>query len=158
MAELVLSNWRDSLEQLRERIQGVFRRWLGQFEKKESQDEEFWSPAVLNSVGRGIELDEDGHELVATAALPGLDKNDFKVEVTQGRLVIRGSKSRSAKEEGRDFSRYSVGYASFARAIALPCEIDTDRVRAKYKNGLLTIRLPKSERAKSKRIKIEVSA
>lgn len=158
MAEVIPLNWRQSIEELRQKIGDAFKRWVGKFKRDHAEEGEHWSPAVVESAGYGIELDEVDDKLIARAALPGAGKNDFKVEVTEDRLVIRGGKRHSSRQEGRGFFRYTEGYASFARAISLPCDVDPDRVKARYKNGMLTITLPKNERGKSKRIKIRVNA
>jgi HSP20 family protein len=84
--------------------------------------------------------------------MPGLGTNDFKVEVTENRLVVRGEKKSSKKSR----HRYEESHASFAQALSLPCEIDLNKAKARFKNGLLTISLPKTERAKTKRIKIPI--
>lgn len=157
MAELVPLKWRSSVEQLRQNISDAFARWASKFKRGESDDGEFWAPTVFESTAQGIELDERDDELIATAMLPGLGKNDFKVEVTEDRLVIRGDKSRSSTKKGRGYSWYEKDYASFAQAVSLPCEIDRDRVKAKYRRGKLTITLPKSERSKRKHIKVHVN-
>jgi HSP20 family protein len=105
----------------------------------------------------GIELDETDDELIARAALPGLDRKDFAVEVTENRLIIRGVKRASSTRQGQGFSGFEQRAATFAEAVELPYEIDRDRVTAKYKNGLLTVTLPKTEQARKKRIKITVA-
>lgn len=157
MAEVIPLNWRNSIEELRQKISEAIRRWFAKFKRDGSAERELGSPAVFKSMGYGIELDEDDDKLIARATLPGLRKNDFKVEVTEDRLVIRGGKRHSSKQEGRGFSRYAEEYAAFARAISLPCEVDTARVKANYKNGVLAVTLPKNERAKSRRLRIQVN-
>ena len=100
-----------------------------------------WSPIVLESIG--IDLDETEDALIAHLALPGLSNGDFKVEVTEDRLVIRGGKKDSRNKRRRGYSRFEESQATFAQAISLPCQIDRDRVEARFKNGLLTVTMPK---------------
>lgn len=158
MTELVPKNWKSSIEGLRESINNVFERYLSMFKRKERDEQSFWSPMVLELATNGIDLDETNDELIARLAAPGLDMGDLKVEVTQDRLVIRGGKKQSRKKQDRGYSHYEESQAAFTQAIALPCEIDRDRVKARYKNGLLIVTMPKDERSKSKRIKIAVNA
>jgi HSP20 family molecular chaperone IbpA len=155
VSELIITNWKAPVERLRQKINDAVVRWLPKL--KGAKSEEFWSPVVLEAMNHGIELDERGDELIARAVLPGLRKSDFKVEVTDERLVIRGSKSRSSKNRVGDILGYQESSAAFAQAVALPCKIDRDHVKAKYKNGVLTVTLPKSDSAKSKRIKIQAA-
>jgi HSP20 family protein len=157
VTELIPTNWKTCLERLRKRIHQVVGRWLTREKPSVSEDGEFWHPIAFQSVGRGIELGEEDDKLIAKVVLPGVDKKDVKVEVTENRLVIRGDRHRSRENRGRGYRRYEESSASFAQAIALPCEIDRDRVKAKYKSGILTVSLAKSERAKNKHIKIGVS-
>lgn len=92
-----------------------------------------------------IELTDNDDVLVITAELPGMDEKDIQVELSDGSLLIRGEKkTESEGREGRFFSeRY---HGSFERRIPLD-GIEEDRVDANLKNGILTITLPKSERA-----------
>jgi HSP20 family protein len=157
MAELVPLNWRSSIERLRQNISGAYAGWVSKFKRGGSDDADLRAPTMFESTAQGIEVDEGDDELIARAVVSGLGKNDFKVEVTEDRLVIRGSKSRSSSKKGGGYSRYEVDFASFAQAIFLPCEIDRDRVKTKYRNGMLAITLPKSDRSKRKRIKVQVN-
>jgi len=102
-------------------------------------------------------LGESDDALIASLALPGLSSGEFKVEVTQDRLVIRGGKKQSGKKEQRGYYHLEENQTAFAHAISLPCEIERDRVKARYKNGLLTVTLPKRERARRRSIKIPVN-
>jgi HSP20 family protein len=158
MTELIPTQWQTSIERLRENINYVFERYLSKFKSVKSQDDEDWSPTLLDLNGSAIELDEDDDRLTAYMALPGLSPRDIKVEATQDRLVVRGSNYQSSKKNLRDYSRYVEQQAAFAQAVVLPCAIDRDRVKAKFKNGLLTITMPKRADARSRRLKISVKA
>ncbi len=158
MTELIPTNWKSSIEQLRESINNAFERYLLKFKRNDADEEAFWSPTVFEFAGSGIELEENDDEIIGRLALPGLSMGDLKVEVTQDRLVIRGSKKQSRRNKNRGYTRHEESEAAFAQAISLPCEIHRDRVKARYKNGVLTVTMPKGESAKNKRIKIPVSA
>lgn len=152
MADLIPVNWRESVQRLRQDISEAFNRWVAKFKRSDSADVDFWRSPVWSSLGPALELDESDDELIVRAAMPGLGKNDFKVEVTEDRLVVRGERQSSKKSR----HRYEERRASFAQALSLPCEINPDRAKARFKNGLLTISLPKRESAKAKRIKIPI--
>ena len=158
MTALIPTNWKSSIEGLRDNINHAFERYLSKFRRKDADEEVFWSPTVFEFTGNGIELEENNDEIIGRLALPGLDRGDLQVEVTQDRLVIRGSKKQSRNNKNRGFTRHEEVDAAFAQAISLPCEIDRDRVKARYKNGLLIVTMPKGETAKNKRIKIPVNA
>ncbi|HWP23725.1 MAG TPA: Hsp20/alpha crystallin family protein [Candidatus Binatia bacterium] len=152
MTDLIPVNWRESVQRLRQDIGDAIHRWLGKFKRSDSADVDLWQSPVWTSWSPLLELDETDDELIVRAGMPGLGKNDFKVEATQDRLVVRGEKKSTKKSS----HRYEESSASFAQALSLPCEIDPNKAKARFKNGLLTITLPKTERAKTKRIKIPI--
>ncbi len=111
-----------------------------------------WSPR--------IEVRETGRELTVTAELPGVDPKDVQIECTDEGLTLRGeTREEETREEG-GFSRSERYYGSFFRRVSLPPDLDLDKAEASFKNGLLRIRLPKSEAAleKVRRIPIEAEA
>jgi HSP20 family protein len=152
VADLIPGNWRESVQRLRQDIGDAFNSWVAKFKRGDSADVDFWRSPVWSSFGPLLELDESDDELIVRAGMPGLGKNDFKIEVTEDRLVVRGEKKSSKKSR----HRYEESRASFAQALSLPCEVDPNKTKARFKNGLLTISLPKTERAKTKRIKIPI--
>lgn len=100
-----------------------------------------------------IELSETDKALTITAELPGMTEKDVQIEVAGGVLAIRGEKKAERRDEGRYFSERS--YGAFERRIPLE-DVDEDKAEASFKNGILTVSLPKSEnpRAGVKRITI----
>lgn len=96
---------------------------------------------------------ENGFELEMAA--PGLEKKDFKIEVDKGILSI--SSERKAEKEDVDSDRYTrreFSYQSFFRSFSLPTSVDSDRIGAKYENGILKVIIPKREEAKPKPVKM----
>jgi HSP20 family protein len=156
VAELTPTNWKRSIERLRRNVSHAFDRWFARLKGEELDEIEFGGPVSIDAMAYGIELDERDDELIARAALPGLGRNDLNVEVTKDRLVIRGGKRHSSRKKAQGYSRYEESFASFGQAVALPCEIDPKGVKARYKGGVLIVTLPKSEHAKSKRIKVPI--
>ena len=158
MKELIPSNWKSSIEGLRDTINQTFERYLSKLKRNTRDEDESWSTPVFELFGHGIVLDENDDEIIARWALPGLGSRDVQVEVSQNRLVIRGGKKMARKSENRHYASYEESRATFAQAVSLPCEIDRDRVKARFKNGLLTVTMPKGASAKSRHIKIAVNA
>ena len=116
MADLIPVNWRESVQHLRQDISDAFARWLAKLKRSESVDDDPRASPMWTSWGSGLELDGTDDELIVPARLPGLSKNDFKVEVTEGRLVVRGE--RQSSKNGRQ--RYQESHAAFAQAVSLP--------------------------------------
>jgi HSP20 family protein len=103
-----------------------------------------------------IDLYEEKDEVVAKAELPGLDKNDIQVSISDHLLTIKGEKKKEEEIKEADYYRSERSYGSFVRNLELPKEVDTGKARASFKNGVLEIRLPKTEEAKKKEIKLNV--
>jgi HSP20 family protein len=95
-------------------------------------------------------------EVRVSAELPGMDEKDVEVLVDNDVLTIRGEKKSEHEDQGRRFSeRY---YGRFERAIALPFEVDEEKAEASFKNGVLTVTLPKSATAKDTAKRIAINA
>ncbi|GIX46997.1 MAG: molecular chaperone [Candidatus Tectimicrobiota bacterium] len=154
MAQWLPVPWRQALSRLRDDIHRVLDRWLPR--RRAPEDEEFWAPSLIIGGGPLIDLEETDDEVIVVAELPGLDKDDFTVEVTGDYLVLRGEKRRSAEEKGRHYYYAERSYGAFVRTVPLPCEVDADRATARYKNGVLRVTLPKTEQAKARRIKVKI--
>lgn len=94
-------------------------------------------------------------ELIVTAELPGIDPNDMHIHVTGDQLTLEGE--RKADEMGEDvtYHRRERANGKFVRAFRLPYEVDNEKVKANYKNGILKITLPRTEVTKPKKITIE---
>ncbi len=161
MAEWLPANWRQALKRLRDDIMNALNRWLPRRRREEGEAgplyREEWLPPTFFSGGPLVDVGETDEDLVVLAELPGLDKDDFQVEVSERRVVIRGEKKHCAEERGQGYYYSERSYGAFSRAVALPCEIVPEKARAQYKNGLLRIALPKTERAKAKRVWIRVA-
>jgi HSP20 family protein len=119
--------------------------------------ESFFSPEI--SAGQrwlpSLDLKEDAQGLSVNVDLPGLEKKDIQLSVEDGVLSITGErKYEEAKEEG-GWQRVERSYGSFRRTITLPSSVDPNSVKAEYKDGVLKLRLAKSEAAKPKAITID---
>ena len=107
-------------------------------------------PGFAGLTGRGVtwpslEVSESEKEIRISAELPGLEEKDVEVLLGDGVLTLRGEKKSESEDKERQFSeRY---YGRFERRIALPSEVEADQVRASFRNGVLTVTLPKSAKA-----------
>ena len=90
--------------------------------------------------------------------LPGMDEEDIQVTLSDDMLTIRGEKKADDEAKGKDFYRSERSYGTFRRTVALPGEIDIEKIDAKFTKGVLKITLPKTEEAKEQVRKIEVKA
>jgi HSP20 family protein len=108
---------------------------------------EAWAPSV------DVAEDESGYRLVAE--LPGVNKDDVKISLTEGLLTIRGEKKSAVKNEGETWHRVERSYGSFERSFRLTAPVDAGKVKARYENGVLTVLVPKAEEAKPREISID---
>jgi HSP20 family protein len=103
-------------------------------------------------------LQNGDHEVVLKAELPDMTREDIDVTVENGTLTIRGEKKASADVKEEQYHHIERRYGSFSRSFSLPRTVDTAKVAAEYKNGVLTVRLPLREDAKPRQIKVDVAA
>jgi len=107
-----------------------------------------WSPSV--------DISETDAEYLVKAEIPEVDKKDVKVTVQDGVLAIQGERRHEAEEKGKRFHRVERSYGSFMRTFELPEGVDDGKVKAEFKEGMLLVHLPKTEKAKSKAIDVKV--
>ena len=103
-----------------------------------------------------IDVFEEDNSIVVKAELPGMKKEDISVEVSDGILKITGEKKREEKVEKKNYYRTERSLGSFERRISLPAETQVNQAKASFKDGLLEIKVPKSEEAKKKQRKINI--
>jgi len=108
-----------------------------------------WTPAV--------DILENENNIVLTAELPGVDPKDVEVRVKDNTLYLKGERKFEKEVKEENYHRIERSYGSFARTFALPGSVDSEKVAADYKDGVLTLTIPKREEAKPKAIKINVS-
>jgi HSP20 family protein len=107
-----------------------------------------WAPKV--------NVTENDNALLVTAELPGIDEKDIDVSLDNGLLTIRGEKKQEKEEKDKNFYRSERSYGMFQRSLALPVEVDENKIDAEYKKGVLKLTLPKTKEAISKVRKIPV--
>jgi HSP20 family protein len=108
-----------------------------------------WSPA--------LDVREDKDSFVIRAELPGLKREDIEISLQDGALVISGERTVEKVEEGVEVHRQERYYGKFQRALTLPEPVAAEKVKADYKDGVLTVTLPKTEEAKPKKIDVSVN-
>lgn len=107
-----------------------------------------WTPAC--------DVFEDKESVKIVAEVPGVKPEDVKISIENQVLTIRGEKKQVAEEKTERVHRYERSYGVFERSFALPNLVDADRIEAKYDGGVLTITLPKAERARPREITVKV--
>tara|TARA_B100000959_G_scaffold211231_1_gene221989 strand:+ start:576 stop:1025 length:450 start_codon:yes stop_codon:yes gene_type:complete len=104
-----------------------------------------------------IDLYDDKEDLVVRAEIPGANEKDIDVSLEDGILSIKGERKLENEDNKDSYYRIERSYGSFSRSFKLPVEVKTGDARASYKNGILEIRIPKEEKAKPKKIEINVN-
>ena len=139
------------LEEVQDRLSGV----LGRFPlanaangKKEALAGAEWAPLV--------DICEDEKHYVVTAELPDVSKENVKVTVENGSLVIRGERKFAEEKKGRKYHRVERSYGTFLRSFSLPEDADAKQVTAEFKDGVLNIRIAKREESQPRQIEVKV--
>ncbi|MBS1872511.1 MAG: Hsp20/alpha crystallin family protein [Acidobacteria bacterium] len=107
-----------------------------------------WAPAV--------DILETENELLLKADLPGVEMKDIDIQMENGTLTLRGERKYENQKTEGGYHRIERSYGSFARYFTLPETVNVEAVKAEFKNGVLTVTLPKKELAKPRQIKVEV--
>jgi HSP20 family protein len=107
-----------------------------------------WTPTV--------DISETDGEYQIKAEIPDVKKEDVKVTLEDGVLTIQGERKQEKEEKGKKYHRIERSYGSFVRSFSLPDVIDEEKVKAEFKDGVLSLHLPKSEKAKPKAIEVKV--
>ena len=115
---------------------------------RRNREEGEWLPS--------LDVAETKGDLVVRAELPGMDPKDIDISLSEGVLTIRGEKKQEKEEKEEGYHLIERSYGSFTRSIRLPKEVQSEKIEASFKNGILKVVLPKSEEAKKKEIKIKV--
>ncbi len=109
-----------------------------------------WAPAV--------DIYETEHELVVKADLPDVNEKDLDVRIENNVLTIRGERKFENQVSEDNYLRVERTYGSFSRSFSLANTVNTDAIKAEYRNGVLTVTIPKREEAKPKQVKVSVTA
>jgi HSP20 family protein len=140
----------DRWEPFRGSYDSQLNRLFSDFFGRTSQEQNLtpWAPAV--------DIFEGEHELVVKADLPDIRPEELDVRVENNILTIRGERKFEKKMDEKNYLRVERSYGSFARSFSLANTVNTDAIKADYKDGVLTLSIPKREEAKPKQIKVSV--
>jgi HSP20 family protein len=147
MAKRYLARWepfRDLLN-FRSGIDDVFGDFFGRMTEPQP---DFWAPVV--------DVAENNGNIEVHAELPGMKKEDIKVTLRNNVLSISGERTQENETKEKTYHRIERFYGKFSRNIELPVEVSADKVKASYKDGVLSITMPKPESAKPKQIDVDI--
>jgi HSP20 family protein len=136
-------------------------RWEQQMERRfadlfSGRIARLWDEDDAEITEPALDLYEDDNEIVVKAELPGMTKDDIQISFADNVLTIKGEKNKEEEDSAKNYYRAERVYGAFVRSLVLPAEINPDKARAIFKNGVLEIRMPKTEAAKKKEIKVNV--
>jgi len=145
-----LWNWSpvEQFSTLREEINRLFDSPFGDWNRR-TELFNGWTPA--------LDLYEDKDNLIVKAELPGMKREEIEISVHDGTLSISGERKYEEKNQDAEPYRSERFWGRFHRTLALPKPVQSDKAKASYKDGILTVTLPKTEEAKPKQIEVNVS-
>lgn len=134
---------------LQDRMNQIFEQTLARSRgEREGGVASAWSPPV--------DIYETADSLMLKAELPGLSKEDIDIQVRDNRLTLKGERRHEKEVKEENYLRVERAYGAFQRVFSLPTDIQPDKIRATFKDGVLEVSIPKAEAAKPKHIKVEV--
>jgi HSP20 family protein len=148
----MLTSWnpKKEFEELDKRLASWFdRKPMGLTHDKELMKAMDWAPSV--------DVTEDEKEYLISADAPGVKREDVKVTVQEGVLTIAGERKSEKEEKGKKFHKVERSYGSFSRSFTIPEDAEEDKLSAEFKEGVLTVHLPKTAQPKPKSKEIKVS-
>ena len=141
------------LEEMRKDMDRLFEEFFSPITRRRRG----WLKPEMGVIVPNIEMYDRKNEIVVKAELPGVAKEDIDLTITKDSLTLKGETKKEEEIKEENYYAAEISYGSFTRTIALPAEVDSEKAKASFKNGVLEITLPKREEAKPKEIKIEVS-
>ncbi len=146
---LVRFNPSRDLWRIRDDMDRLFNQFFSRPFDSEELPEVDWSPRV--------DIMEKDNEYIVKAETPGMKKDDIKITMQDNVLSIKGEKKEEVKEEDKNYHLCERRYGKFVRSFRLPTPVEAKKINASYKDGILSIVLPKSEEAKPKEIEIKMN-
>ncbi len=142
-----LTPFRD-IERMRREMDRLLDSFLEGGIRRRGEEMEEWLPS--------LDVAETKNEIVVKSEVPGMDAKDIDISLSDGILTIKGEKKQEKDEKEENYHLVERSYGSLTRSIQIPTKVQGDKIQTSYKNGVLSIVLPKSEEAKKKAIKIKV--
>jgi len=148
MAIVKYDPWKDVIS-LRDEIDRLFEDF---FPIRSSERRDLFSDVLSPA----IDIYETKDDVVIKAEIPGINKEDIKINIVDNSLIIEGEKKQEKEVKDENYYRVERRYGTFRRVIDIPVPVKTEEVEATYKDGVLEVRLPKKEEAKPKEIEVKV--
>jgi HSP20 family protein len=147
---MAITRWRPfrDVVSIQDEVNKLFDDFFGNRPARIEWTEGVWNPSV--------DVTEDKDSLVVKAEMPGMSKDDVKVSVQDNVLTLKGEKKQEKEEKDKNYHRVERSYGSFCRSFQLPTSVKADKIKAGYKDGVLSITLPKTEEVKPKEIPISI--
>jgi HSP20 family protein len=136
---------RGPLESIREEMQDLISRTFG-------EEGDLWS---VDRITPSLDLAESNNAVEVRVDIPGMEAKDIDIQVNANVLTVSGERKEEREEKGKTYHRVERRVGVFSRSVTLPCPVKEDAVDAQYKNGILTIKLPKTEEAKARKIAVK---
>jgi HSP20 family protein len=154
------AEWRP-FESLRREVDRLFEdfqlgAWRSPFGRSAFEVQPFWRGELGWSRAPAVDIVDKGNAYEISAELPGMDENNIDVKFADGTLTIRGEKRDEREEKKKNFYLAERRYGSFQRSFGVPPGVDADGIEASFKNGVLTVTLPKAPQAPKSDKKIPV--
>lgn len=113
-------------------------------------------PALAGDVSPAMDIYEEGGDIVVKAEIPGMKKEEIHIDINEKTVTVSGEKKKEEKVERKDYVHLERTFGSFARTFALPAEVQTDKARATFKDGVLEVRVPKTAEAADRTRKVMI--
>ncbi len=150
---MTVVRWRPMKDMIgiQDEMNRAFDRFFGRdpWEDREDLSSTGWNP--------NVDISETKDEFVVSAELPGMKKNDIHVTFTNGVLKIEGERKKETEEKDTNYHRVERTFGKFCRTFQLPTMVESGKISADFKDGILIIHLPKTEELKPKEIEVKVS-
>jgi HSP20 family protein len=144
-----LTTWPADLWNMQQEINRMFHKFFhGGVQDDGSYALSYWTPAV--------DIAEHENEYIVKCELPGVNKDDVKITLESNILTIRGEKKQEQEAMKENYHRVERTYGSFQRSFTLPTSVRSDKIDATFKDGILSVTLPKAEEAKPKQIEVKM--
>ncbi|MFH1943643.1 MAG: Hsp20/alpha crystallin family protein [bacterium] len=137
------------LVNIQDEMNRIFNAFFTRSPEKAEEGSLLWTPLV--------DIVETDEEITVMAEIPGMRKEDVKISIQDNILTLKGEKKQEKESNKKNSHRMERSYGVFEKSFSLPSSIQTDKVKASYKDGILTIHLPKAQEAKPKEIDISVN-
>jgi HSP20 family protein len=145
---MAITRWRPfrDMVSIQDEMNKLFDDFFGRPLVRTEWTEGVWSPSV--------DVSEDKDNVIIKAEMPGVSKDDVRISVQDNVLTLKGEKKQEKEEKDKNYHRTERSYGSFCRSFQLPTTVKTDKIKASYKGGVLSVTLPKTEEVKPKEIPI----